>query len=305
MRKLLANLFRGGSDECDPACAVTLHRLHQLFEYGYRHNRNGLSLSEDEADGLARLIDWQAEPRDWTIRVASNRFQVGDQIVIPPHIKWSNNPHFRYVGIANGTFEFRSGDHGQSAYFLADVTADPDVIREIEQLFAFWYERLQLSLPRAGDGVELSEFSSLTRDAPIRGFAVLLAIYPNHETAQGTPFTAQELATLLARSVDRNWFAAEEEFDHFAVSGVVQGNAENSDCHAFDFGPFDQDSDDFQARHTVIVRETAGGGFMLLVQQQTVLESGARLKELFEALVSSGDRLLEEKPMGRMEGRGP
>ena len=295
MRKWLTHLFLDGSDERDPAPAVTLHRLDQVFEFGQRNNCTGLSLSDDEAGGLARLIDWQAEPRDWTILVASNRFQVGDQIVIPPHIKWSNNPHFRYVGVAKGTLEFRSGNHGQSAYFLADVTTDPDVIREIEQLFAFWYGRLQLPLPHAGVGVEITEFSSITRETPIRGFAVVSTIYPNHETIQATPFTGQELATLLVRSVDRDWFGADEAFDHFAVSGVVRGNAENSDCHAFDFGPFDQDSDEFLVRSTVIVRETAGGGFMLLIQDGSG-EHATKITTLFEALGKDDRRTLSDGP---------
>ena len=283
MRKMLANLVRGGSDERDPACAVTLHRLHQLFEYGYRHNRNGLSLSEDEADGLARLIDWQAEPRDWTILVASNRYQIGNQIVVPPHIKWSNNPHFRYVGIVGGAIEYRSGDEGQSAYFLADVTTDREVMRQIDELFRFWSERLQLDRTNQDLGIQLSEFQSVTRETPINGFTVLSIIYPNHSVGRPAPLNGEALATLLAHSIDCDWFAADPGLDQFAVSDVVRGEGDNIDCHAFDFGPCDHETDEFLSRHTVIVRETAGGGFLLLIQEGA-REYAAKITKLFEAL---------------------
>jgi hypothetical protein len=95
---------------------------------------------------------------------------------------------------------------------------------------------------------------------------------------------------LLSRSIDIHWFAKEPEFEQHSVTAVQQGNGDNQDAFAFDFGPFDSDLDDFEKRMTVIVRETAGGGFMLLIED-TGSAHGAKIKALYDALPDGGYRL--------------
>jgi hypothetical protein len=297
VRKFLARFLRGGVDGEERPALITPERVQDLFDYGRRHDVSGIALEESEATGLARLIDWQPDVRDWTIRVATMRFAAGDQIVIPPHIKWSDNPHFRYAGIVDGVLEFRSGDNGESAWFLAEAATEPRLVEQTAGLFEFWYHRLQLDRIGQQAVEDPAGLGAVTRGSPIRGFNVQSVIYPNHTAPGDPPYTAAELAMLLSRSMDLHWFAEEAAFDHFSVSAVQQGNGDNQDAVAFDFGPFDKDADDFVTRCTVIVRETAGGGFMLLVQD-TGAEHAARIKALYDALPGDGYR----SPGGKRPG---
>jgi hypothetical protein len=74
-----------------------------------------MSLTEGQAQGLGRHIAWQVEARDWTIKVEAKGFKLGDEIIVPPHIKWSANPVFAYVGIVGDAVEFRYGSDQDSA----------------------------------------------------------------------------------------------------------------------------------------------------------------------------------------------
>jgi hypothetical protein len=294
MSKFLKRLFRIGSAPSPVQLFVTIDKVHALFAYGRDQGCQGLGLSEDEVMGPQRLMDWQADTKDWTILVASKSFAVGDEIVIPPHIKWSNNPHFRYIGIVNGALEFRTGDNGESAWFLANVTSNPEVVEEISAFFKFWYDRLQLQHNEQPTEQPIAGLASLTRDTPIRGFKVITVIYPNHKTSKKAPYTVRELARLLSRTMDINWFAKTPEFEHFAVTDVSIGSSRDEDAFGFDFGPFDQDSGEFLTRSTVIVRETAGGGMMLLVEETAYIYN-AKLKTLYEELPEAGHRLPEKR----------
>jgi hypothetical protein len=288
--KFFKTLFRMGSAPGPTQSFVTISKVLELFEYGQKHGFHGMTLSEDEVKGPQRLMDWQANAKDWTILVANNAFDVGNKIVIPPHIKWSDNPHFRYIGIVNDNLEYRTSDNGGSAWFLAHKTSYPEVVEQIDAFFKFWYLRLQLQQ----SGQQITEVAAgietVTRSSPIRGFKVVSLIYPNHIASDAEPFTARELAMLLSRSMDIDWFAPTPEFEHFAVSEVRIGNSGNDDAHGFDFGPVDQDNDDFVDRNTVIVRETAGGGMMLLVEE-TAEKYSAQIKILYECLPDTGNRL--------------
>jgi hypothetical protein len=288
--KFFKMLFRMGSAPGPTQSFVTISKVCELFQYGRDHGCQGLSLSEDEVKGPLRLIDWQADAKDWTILVANNTFEIGDKIVIPPHIKWSDNPHFRYVGIVNDRLEFRTSDDGESAWFLAAETSNSEVVEQIDAFFKFWYLRLQLQQSGQQTTEVAAGIETVTRGSPIRGFKVVSLIYPNHIASDAEPFTARELAMLLSRSMDIDWFAPTPEFEHFAVSEVRIGNSGNDDAHGFDFGPVDQDNDDFVDRNTVIVRETAGGGMMLLVEE-TAEKYGAQIKILYEGLPDTGHRL--------------
>ena len=269
---------------------VTPEKIGRLFEYGQIHGISGISLADTDATGLAQIINWQPDSRDWTIGVATKSFKIGDQIVIPPHIKWSNNPHFCYVGIVNNAIEFRSSDTGGSAWFLADETSEPKHVEQITALFKFWYLRLQVHQGGQQTSGYPGGLENVTRDSPIRGFKALSVIYPNHTTPQDTPFTARELSDLLSRSMDIEWFSHDPKFNHFSVSSRYRGIADEPDAYGFNFGPFDEETDKFLSRCVVVVRETAGGGFMVLISGDCS-DYGPRIRDLFVKLPAQIFRL--------------
>jgi hypothetical protein len=215
---------------------------------------------------------------------------VGDKIVIPSHIKWSDNPHFRYIGIVNDNPEFCASDDGGSAWFLAPKTSLPEAVEQIEVFFKFWYHRLQSPHRDLQTTDVAASLETVTRGSLITGFKVVAFIYLKHVVSDAEPFTARELAMLLSRSMDIDWFAQTSELEHFAVSEVNRSNSGDDDAHEFDFGPVDTGSDDFLERNTVIVRETAGGGMMLLVEE-TAEKYSAQIKILYEGLPDTGHRL--------------
>jgi hypothetical protein len=289
-KKFISILRSREPDREDTELYVTPVRMGEVFEFGRSRGITGFAFPETEAIGLARIIDWQPDTQAWTVRVDAKPFKVGDQVSIPPHIKWSSYPHFRYVGLIKDALEFRSGDGGESAWFLAQPTREPATLREIDTLFEYWHS--QLSSRRTGRQLEeeLFDLGIATRATPINGFTVLSVTYPNHLHANDPPYTAVELATLLARSMDLQWFGTDKRFDGYSVTAVQQGNGENSDAYAFDFGPFEEEEDDFEWRFTVIVRETAGGGFMLLIDDVGG-EHSAKIKALYDALPNQEYRL--------------
>lgn len=73
------------------------------------------------------------------------------------------------------------------------------------------------------------------------------------------------------------------------------GNDANEDAVGFDFGPFDRATDDFTHRYTVIVRETAGGGFMLLIQDGATAFAD-KTRALFKAVAADPERKNPELP---------
>lgn len=274
--------------EKSPDLFISVERLHQLFAFGRSQDTSGLSLSEEEAIGLQRSISWEAEPKDWTIRVAIKSFAVGDKIKLPAFVQWSNNPQFRYVGIVDGRLEFRVGKAGESAYFVADVTTNADEIAEINALFKVWYERLKLDQPSPGLPQGLQ--SVTTTDTPIRGFSVLQIGYPNHILQLDPPYSAQELATRLSYQMEVDWFAKDLPYEHFRVSAVAQGMEPHKDAYWFDFGLFNKKANEFDNRHTLIVRPTAGGGFMLLLQNSGE-KYADEIRPLFANIMETGERM--------------
>jgi hypothetical protein len=72
----------------------------------------------------------------------------------------------------------------------------------------------------------------------------------------------------------------------FAVSEVAQGTGDHADAYWFEFGPYEASAD---IRYALIVRETAGGGFMLLVQD-TGVNYGPVITDLFKKIVGSNTR---------------
>lgn len=134
----------------------------------------------------------------------------------------------------------------------------------------------------------------MTSGTSIRGFTVVTVIYPNHAAPDGAPYSARELAMLLARSMDNNWFVAGSPVARFALTDLYPGQAAGRGVYGFDFGPHDDDRDDFEARYTVLVRETTGGGFMLLAADEAQ-QFVPRLLELYKALPEGGDGIAAEE----------
>jgi hypothetical protein len=279
-------IFKRKSDSKASALFVTPDKLRELFDYGHHHGLTGLGLPEHVIDGVGRLIDWQPEPKDWTIRVDYKGYKIGDQIVIPSHIKWSNNPEFKYIGLEGDELQFRVG---QSAYFLSDVTTDTDLIHQIDELFKFWYQHLQLPISPTSEVP--AEFATTTGPV-LLGFDVLSVVYPNHDTTSVPAYTAIELAKLLANEMETRWFAIEPAFEIYSVSEVLKKALGGENAFGFEFGPVHQGSDEFETSLTIIVRETSGGGFMLLMEKADE-HYAVKISELFNANIKSGVRMQE------------
>jgi hypothetical protein len=118
---------------------ISIGKFHEVIEYSKINSCGGWTPQNAETSKLGYNLGLQSKPEAWTIRVDDAKFRIGDQIVIPPHIKWGNSPYFRYVAVIDDALELRSGDDGQSAWFLADVTANDQTTREIDCLFRAWY----------------------------------------------------------------------------------------------------------------------------------------------------------------------
>lgn len=131
--------------------------------------------------------------------------------------------------------------------------------------------------------------SGVARATPIRGFTVLGLAYPNHLHPESAPMTAYDIALRLSYDMDVEWFSNDHELKEFACTGPVRGNADNDDAFGFDFGRYDRETHDFILPHTVIVRETAGGGFMLLIQDNA-LAFGEKTRALFDAIAADHER---------------
>lgn len=273
----IAKLFAGAR----PPSSVTVEKIRQVFAYGLKYDLTGIELSEHEASGLARMIDFQHEPRDFTIRVALKGFEIGQRVVIPPHIKWSKHPEFAYVGIVDDAVELRYGTEVSSAWYLCPVASNPQDKRKVEALFQFWYERL--GLPESLDTSESPDLTNMaTVSEPFPGFAVLSLRYAERPEV-GRGVTAQDLATRLGYAMDVNWFDENPDLSHFGVTEVTKRGADG--C-GFDFGPYDESVEDFSERYAVVIRQTAGGGVMLLIQDAAKASYGETVKGLFEGIVA-------------------
>ena len=141
----------------------------------------------------------------------------------------------------------------------------------------------------AGIGPNLDAASS-----PIRGFTVLSIAYPNHLHPDCRPMSNCDIAPRLCHDMAVNWFGKDLLFAHFGVTGPLRGNAENDDAFGFEFGPYDDTSETLKHDYTVIVRETAGGGFMLLIRNNA-MAFAAKIRELFD-VVADPERENPELP---------
>jgi hypothetical protein len=128
---------------------------------------------------------------------------------------------------------------------------------------------------------------------PFRGFTVLGIAYPNHIQPEAQPLTAHDIALRLSHDMDVDWFADDHDLKHYACTGPVRGNDESEIAFGFDFGPYDRAIGDFKVRYTVVLRETAGGGFMLLMQD-TALAFVDKTRALFEAIIEDRDHMNPE-----------
>ncbi|MDT2020473.1 hypothetical protein [Methylocella sp. CPCC 101449] len=291
----IAKRLWGSRGRAQPSSVVTVDKMREVFAYGAEKGVTGLSLPEQEVRGnktqnLARLIDWQAEPRDWTIKVAIKQFQLGDTLVIPPHIKWSANPLFAYVGIVDGAVEFRCGNDRASAWFLCPKAEQAEDISKIETLFQFWYDKFGLPQSLTG-GAASVDGATTASDTPIRGFKVFAHRYPNHTSSPRVTLSAPQLAEALSREMDVAWFGTTPEMTHFAVTDLSPGTGDHEGAIAFDFGPYDESAEGFTTRHTVIVRTTAGGGFMLLVQDAAAAY-GPKVADFFDKVIAEASHPL-------------
>jgi hypothetical protein len=159
------------------------------------------------------------------------------------------------------------------------------------------FERFREAKPETGvSGGDESTVAS----TPIRGFTVLGLAYPNHLHSASKPLTAYDIALRLCHDLDVEWFGNDLELKHFSVSEPICGNAENEEAFGFDFGPFEKTTQDFRHRYTAIVRETAGGGFMLLIQDSAAAFAD-NTRTLFEAIVADTERENPEMPEDRDE----
>ena len=111
---------------------------------------------------------------------------------------------------------------------------------------------------------------------------MLALCYPDHLGRVGPPGTRNDLALRLARDMDVAWFANSPDFEHSAVSDFyeVRDPTDGEQALAFDFGPYDPSADEFITSDMIILRDTAGGGIMLLVQNS----AGERMEKISSPL---------------------
>jgi hypothetical protein len=154
-----------------------------------------------------------------------------------------------------------------------------------------WFSPSKPVAPPPPEPTEQGEAELAGSSTPIRGFTVLRIDYPNHLHPEAKPLTNYDIAIRLSYDMDVEWFANDAELQHFGTTMPVQGNDQNEDAFGFDFGPCDPETetDDFTHQYTVIVRETAGGGFMLLIQDSAIAFSD-KIRELFDAVVADRAR---------------
>jgi hypothetical protein len=124
---------------------------------------------------------------------------------------------------------------------------------------------------------------------PFRGFTVLAIAYPNHIQPEAKPLTAYDIALRLSHDMDVDWFLNDQDLTQYACTGPVPGNDEGEIAYGFDFGLYDRIARDFKVRYTVVVRETAGGGYMLLIQDSALAFAG-KTRVLFDAVSAGRDR---------------
>lgn len=261
--------------------SVTVEKLRQMLMYAERHGLMDISLPEETAAGLGRSIEFHPTAREHIVRMASQGFEEGQNIAIPPHIRWSNNPEFAYVGIVDDHIELRYGTGKNSAWYLCPIATDSGTKAIVENLFQSWYERLDLPGSLTSGDRKVFPGAMIGTSTAIRGFSTLSVQYPNH-LEPDAELTSERLAYRLAYAMDVEWFGASEDMHHFAVTEPLAGNAGDLVGFSLDFGPYDDEADEFTARHTVIIRETAGGGFMLLVQTEVKPLYGAMINDFFK-----------------------
>lgn len=127
-------------------------------------------------------------------------------------------------------------------------------------------------------------------------FQVLATAYPNHSRPGRQPVSTHDLALRMSYDMDVLWFGTDPAMSHFAITETTSLAEDGEVWSGFDFGPSAPDSDDFVQRHQIVIRQTAGGGFMLLVEKT----SGAyadRLKTIFQNVVDDRDRTNPEVPL--------
>jgi hypothetical protein len=113
--KFFKMLFQMGANFAPTPSFTTISKVCELFQYGRDHGCQGLSLSEDEVKGPMRLIDWQADAKDWTILVASSAFDVGDKIAMllveETAEKYSAQIKILYEGLPDRSHRLQNKEH--------------------------------------------------------------------------------------------------------------------------------------------------------------------------------------------------
>jgi hypothetical protein len=125
-------------------------------------------------------------------------------------------------------------------------------------------------------------------NSPIRGFTVLSMSYRNHIHPDIPPVSNHDLALRLSYDLDRA-FLNDPELKHLSCGKPYQGSGENEDAFAFYFGQYDRSAEDYITSYTIIVRETAGGGFMLLIEN-TAMAFADTTRALFTLIADDLER---------------
>lgn len=261
--------------------SITVEKLRQMLTYAERHGLMDISLPEETATGLGSFIEFHPTARMHTVRTASQGFEEGQDIMIPPQISWSNDSEFAYAGIIDDQIQLRYGTEANSLWYLCPIATHSSKKAIVENLFQSWYERLDLPGSLTSENRKVLPGAMISTSTTIRGFSMLSLQYPNHrDPAAG--LTSERLAYRLAYAMDVEWFGTSEDMQHFAVTEPRAGKAGDIVGYGVEFGPYDEEADEFNTRHTVIIRETAGGGFMLLLQTEAEALYGKIITDLFQ-----------------------
>jgi hypothetical protein len=131
-------LFRSNDHKDVYEPKITIEKIKHIFEYGKLKNLVGTGSPELSNLKLGTIINWSSESK---FRKAYK--DIPEQIV-PPHIQWSNNPLFAYVGIVDHKVKYHYGENGQSAIYICPQTTDDYHLKLIDVIFEHYYQNFDL-----------------------------------------------------------------------------------------------------------------------------------------------------------------
>lgn len=185
----------------------------------------------------------------------------------PPHIKWYNNPVFAYIGLVDGTVEYRYSKDGGFSYSQCPVIEDAETIAMINDIFSTWYThfRLPASLNKKNNNDEFS----VNRDK-------MKLIKQYIESQSNDDF--EELSRFDDILFWIDWREYEEDIV-FACEDILQsGELEAEACDSEKEGFYNIDISYKDKHEKVICKEDKGGRKSTLAALNNLLAPGHEIR---------------------------